>query len=174
MPNITTDQFTAMMRGLPSKPKRQSAINKGKPLESLIMASQGEVLLTKVPQAARRIGGDRIVTTRSSCDFFGIHVPTKRMIIFDAKMSDNPNRLQTSADHLPDHQRQELIRYGESGAIAGLLCWRTDDDTLYWCRWQVSVKPQPSIPWEFMCCIGSPKFAIRWDRLLDAAGKDDR
>lgn len=152
-------------------PLRMSLANRGRGLEQLVLNSQSRatVLLTQVPQAAKRIGGGKVVTVRSSCDFFGIYAPTRQLIVFDCKTCALPHRLDTREAHLPEHQRLEILRYGEAGAIAGILAERSPYTELFWVPWQLLTTREPSIPWAAMVPIGSAKFAIQWQRFCGSA-----
>lgn len=136
--------------------------HEGKGLELLILASQTDVLLTKIPRGSRTIPGGKSVSIPSSVDFFGIHKPSGRMICFDAKQSKNPNRLETSTCKLAEHQRLEILRYGEAGAIAGLLCERSAASELFWCDWRQLQTRRPSIPWDEMTLMGSSRQSVQW------------
>lgn len=150
-------------------PSRWSHANRGRALESLVETSQTTVLLSKVPHGVKHIGGGKTVAIRGLPDYFGIYVPTRRLIVFDCKMSAEANHLPTNDRVFPEHQRQAIWMYGEAGAIAGILAMATDDDSLWWCNWHLLVTRKPSIPWASMVPVGSAKFAIRWDRFCDPA-----
>lgn len=143
----------------------------GKSFEEMILASQSPstVLLTKIPLSARRIRGREMVACRGPCDFLGMYVPTGRMVIFDAKSGKGDNRLETREAHFPLHQRAQIIRYGEAGAIAGLMAESSTNQMVYWCPWTMLIVPRPSIPWAEMICVGSSREVIDWRKIVEAS-----
>ena len=154
----------------------------GKRLEILILASQTCVRLTQVPQAARPMrdrspGGrgarPKFVAVNGPCDFFGCYVASGRSLILDAKECGEPHRLVTDGDHLAEHQRLELIRHGEAGAVAGLLALRTTDQELFWVPWRLLCRRRPSIPWAEASRVGSAKLAVDWLAVERADGLAD-
>lgn len=92
----------------------------GRSLESLIVQSQTTVLLTKIPLSARRLGHGKIIPIAGPVDFFGCFRADGRIIVFDAKQTKNLHRLPTGKKQLHEHQRLEIVRYGEAGAVAGV------------------------------------------------------
>ena len=151
-----------------SLPSRLSHANRGRGLESLVETSQTTVRLSKVPHGVRHIGGGKTVAIRGLPDYFGIYVPTRRLIVFDCKMSAEPHHLPTNDRVFPEHQRQTLWMYADAGAISGILAMRTAAEELYWVPFPMLVTHKPSIPWASMVPIGSAKFAIRWERIASA------
>lgn len=146
--------------------------HEGHGLEALILSSQTSVRLTKIPQAARHVRGRSLIRIAGPVDFFGGHVPSGKLLVFDAKQSQDPNRLRTGKDHLAEHQRLEICRYGEAGFVAGLLCECTETRELYWCDWRLIRVAVPSIPWRDMDAIGSSKFAVQWDKIIEASNAE--
>jgi hypothetical protein len=151
---------------------KQRTGHEGRNLESLILASQGGVLLTKIPFSAKRLPGGHIVACCGPCDFFGIHIPSGRMLVFDGKQSKNPHRLPTGEKEFREHQRLELIRYHDAGAISGLLCESTATGRLYWCSARRFLTRAPSIPWEDMIDIGPATHTVEWGRIVEAYRKN--
>ena len=148
---------------------KQRTGHEGRNLESLILASQGGgVLLTKIPFSAKRLPGGHIVACCGPVDFFGIHIASGRMLVFDAKQSKNPHRLPTGAKEFREHQRLELIRYSDAGAISGLLCESTATGRLYWCSARRFLTRAPSILWEDMIDIGPSSHAVEWEKIVVA------
>jgi hypothetical protein len=141
-------------------------VNHGKCFESVIIASQRDLLrLDRVEQAAKRIGGGKMVPVRGPVDFVGTVCGYGRAIVLDAKMCDLAGRYPVgNRDHLPEHQRFYLIRHGEAGAIAGVLIWATAVGRYFWLDWHAlkGLRDTPSIPWNFpmLTDLGSDKFNV--------------
>lgn len=146
------------------KPRKRTG-KEGRSLETLILASQTDVLLTKIPLSARRLPGGKVVACAGPVDFMGAFRDTREALIFDAKQSKNPSRLETNADKLKEHQRIMIVEYGISGICAGLLCECTATRELYWCFWGLLTYRKPSIPWEQMRCIGSSDKPVDWNAI---------
>ena len=162
----------------PALRTRRRTGREGKRLETLIASSSSPAtaLLTQVPTASRMIRtprGLQAVQMKSPADFFGLHVASGRLIVIDAKECAEKHRLVTNADHLAEHQRLELCRYGHAGAIAGLIALRTTTGDLYFVSWRRLVKRVPSIQWDELPGIGSASFAVDWGRVVKAADEED-
>ncbi len=150
--------------------KLNNFANRGRALESIIMASQANIVrLIQVSGTAKRIGGGKMIQTKGPVDFSGVIVGSGRAICFDAKTCGEKNHLDTGKDKLLEHQRQELLRMGEAGAIAGLLCLSTARQRYYWCDWRLLTQRRPSILWDTMADMGDAAFTIGFKRLADVA-----
>lgn len=158
---------TARMR----KPRR----NTGKGLESLVLASQGDVVLLKVPNGVQYLPGGKTVPKAGPVDFVGLHLPTKRMVILDAKQCDLVHRFPVgNTSSVKPHQIAELIRFGEAGAVSGLLIESTRHRRLHWLPWQMLMRCPPSYPWASIPEIGPSTHAVQWDKVLAAAATAEK
>ncbi len=167
--------------GIPAKDiqaieRRKRSGHEGKTLEKIILASQNGVRITQVPQASRTIckAGKAInVRVNSPCDFFGSFVGTGRLIVCDAKESSLARRLQTSEDHLPEHQRMSLIVYGQAGAVAGLIVMHPSMVSglhwISWVDWRQLLERRPSILYTDMHHAGTVAGVVDWSLVLAAA-----
>lgn len=173
---FSASDFPTLTGKQPPRRRVLSAANRGRSLETAILASQRAdlILLTKMPTSSKRIGGGKIIQLPSPVDFFGIHVPTGRMICFDAKQHANPNGLP--AGMLAAHQWNELIRYGQTqggpGAISGLLCESTALGRYYWCPWPILLWPgfvRKTFLWHEMLDLGDTQHLPKWERLFGGA-----
>lgn len=145
--------------------------NSGSAIEALVLASQNGVRLTKVPTASKRIfrgGHQLVIQIPGPCDFYGCFTANGRAIVIDAKSTDCITRIRLDESHFAEHQRQQLLIYGESNAISGLLCECTTTRAMYWCGWRSLGTRVPSIAWVNMLAIGSSAVAINWQKILDA------
>lgn len=143
-------------------PQKRRTGREGKSLETLVLASQSIVRLTKIPLSARRLPGGKVIACAGPVDFIGGFVDTKELIVFDAKQTDTKTRLETGKTHIHPHQREMIVRYGQAGFMAGLLCECTSTGFLYWCPWRLLATPRASIPWVEMLQIGTSKMAVDW------------
>lgn len=151
--------------------------NTGKGLETLVLASQGQVVLLKVPNGVQWLPGGKTVPKAGPCDFIGLHLPTKRMVILDAKECGLVHRFDVGdGSKVKPHQIEELVRFGRAGAIAGLLVERTRTRQLYWLPWQMlDVRPlPPSYQWDELYEIGPSTHAVQWDKVLTAAATAEK
>lgn len=127
--------------------------NRGRSLETTVIASQcGVVALERMPTAARLIRG-KWTPMKSPVDYIGTVCGTGRAIMFDAKQSALATRFKVGdRDHIPEHQRQFLLRQSYAGAIAGLLIEATDQRIrkYFWlhARYLGANYNIPSIPWD--------------------------
>ena len=71
---------------------------------------------------------------------------------------------------IPDSKAEQLLTYGEAGAVAGLLCEQTTTRQLYWCDWGNFRQRTPSICWTNMLAIGPSSHAVRWRLIRDGYG----
>lgn len=163
--DIRKSQATAKMGDAKRRKGRRTG-REGRSLESLILASQTDVLLTKIPLSARRMPGGKIVACAGPVDFMGGYREDGRLIVFDAKQNKNPRRLPTGKKELREHQIEEIIRYGIAGFIAGLLCECSTTRTLYWCRWELLGRRRASIPWAEMDEIGHSSEPVNWKAIM--------
>jgi hypothetical protein len=144
--------------------------SKGKALESVIWHSQGNVVrLTRVEQAAR-VGrdadGDPItIRQRGPCDFFGAYVFAGRMLVLDAKECGNKCRFLAGRKYVPDHQFEQLVRYGEVGAVAGLVAHESRTGTLFWVDWRLLAKGHKSFVWSDLPAVGRMATGVSWVRV---------
>jgi hypothetical protein len=137
-------------------------VSKGSGLETLIVASQTTVTLTQIPQAARRMGGGKVVAVRGPADFFGSYRSDGRSIVLDAKESARPNALDTSVSHLPEHQRLHLLAAADAKAVAGVLVEATQARRLYWCPARLLHPRRASVPYVEMSFVGMSTHAVDW------------
>lgn len=151
------------------KTRRHKAkgVGTGKHCEGIVLASQFGVTLTRAPLACRILPGGRAVKTPGPCDVFGTHHRSGRAIVLDAKESSEPLRLDTHEDHLPTHQREELLRHGRAGAIAGLMVESIVHARLFWVPWPMLVKRVASIGFDLMHEVGQNTIVARvhWDAI---------
>jgi len=147
----------------------------GKALESLILRSQGAAcgaIYQKVPNGIQWVGGGKSFPCKSPVDFMGLLTDgTARSLVFDAKECKLVTRFPVGhKDHVSPHQLEQLIRYGRSGALAGLLVAATSTRRLYWLSWRYLVNAPPSYPWDDprMVDIGSAAMAIDWRKVATA------
>lgn len=148
---------------------------KGSHLEKLILASSGgDMLLEKIPSGSRWIGPGKSVPTKSPVDFMGVWRPTMRCVVLDAKTCSlaGPSFPLGNADHFPEHQREQIVRFGKHGAVAGLLILRMKTDMLYWISWHTIDGPmgRASIAWDDMAWIGPAGKAISWELIPGLKG----
>ncbi len=155
---------------IPSAPKPRRPVY-GKGLESLVLASLHGVVLDKIPHGYRHLPGPerRSVRVPTPFDFFGIHLASRRLIVLDCKEGREKHRLDTSPDHFTEFQRQNLMRYGEAGAISGLLCESIVKCAVYFLPWWRLSPRTPSMQWDDMEKIGPNNFILnaeKWDRII--------
>jgi penicillin-binding protein-related factor A (putative recombinase) len=157
----------------------KSPANRGRSLETVIVASQGRyVTLDQHGQQARRIGGGQMVAVKGPVDFSGTVKGSGRSIRFDAKTCAQVTRFPIgNRDHFPEHQRQCLIRHGEAGAVAGLLVEATSLGMYLWLEWPALVGTLPaSISWDDSRWVdlGPTTHAIRFNRIPGVIVLDER
>lgn len=138
----------------PAKPRRKPG---GKALERLIekTAPLAGIELVRIPQAAQRLPGNKIIAKRGPVDFVGCW--SGQMVTLDAKECSLKRRFPIgNRTHLPDHQRRFLERMGLAGAHAGLIVHATAHDRFYWIGWHSLTGEHPSVPWHtlFECGHG--------------------
>ena len=68
-------------------------------------------------------------------------------------------QLETRDSHLHEHQRLCSWRFGEAGAVSGVLAEATDNGRLYWCAWTLLKVPTKSILWR-TCWTSALSFGI--------------
>lgn len=143
---------------------------RGRHLESLVLASQGTVTLTKIPNGVRYLPGGKTIPCKSPVDFAGTVHGSGRAVWLDAKQCDLKGRFPVgNKDHVTPQQIAELVRHGRAGAVAGLLVERTGEDELYWCDWSILTNAPPSYAWKDLAYVGSSKLAVNWWHVLEAA-----
>lgn len=148
--------------------------SRGRGCESLILASQTAVALVKVPSAVQFIPGGKIVKKKGPCDFVGLVRGTSRMVILDAKECDLRLRFPVgNKDHVPEHQREQLVHFGQLGALAGLLVESTAHGRLHWLPWRMLIDAPPSYPWEAIPEVGPASRLIDWARVFAADAARD-
>ena len=130
--------------------------NRGKSLESLVIASQGTVTLTKISAAQKWLGEGKTTAQRQFVDFVGCVNGSGRMICFDCKQWDEK---KCRLDQVKPFQRELLRRYQIAGAIAGLLIESTRLGRLYWFAEYPWFQP---IEWEsqFLTDLGPSNRAV--------------
>lgn len=107
-----------------------SHANRGRNLESVVMASQGNtVTLNKITAGQKWLRGGKTVAQMQFVDFTGCVNGSGRMLIFDAKQWGSP---KCRLDLVPPLQRGFLRRYQVAGAIAGLLIESTVHRKFFW------------------------------------------
>jgi hypothetical protein len=150
-----------------------SVTNSGSGLESTVIASQGRhIRVDKMPQAARRLPGGRVVCVKGPCDFYGTVIGTGRAIYFDAKVCHLKSRFGIGdRSHVPAHQLAHIIRHGEAGALSGLLVESTALGRFLWWDWSHVSYADKSIPWSDSRWVdlGDTAHAIRFQILITPA-----
>lgn len=141
--------------------------SRGTHLEQLVLTSQGAVTLTKIPNGIKYLRGGDKVPVKGPVDFMGCYTGSGIALVLDAKEGGGAS-LNTSTDHVAEHQRLALLRFWDAGAVSGLLCLSTRTDTLYWLPAPKLHPRRPSVPWGEMVEIGSAKYAIDWRRVASA------
>ena len=113
-----------------------SFANRGKSLESIVLASQLNVVcLDKIPTSSRivRAGTEtKSLRLKSPPDFIGTVCGSGRAIVFDAKQCDE-KRFPLSK--IRPHQAEWIIRHGLAGAVAGVLIESTNNHHYWWLSW---------------------------------------
>lgn len=113
-----------------SNTKSSSHANRGRNLESVILASQSNVVaLTKITAGQKWLKGGKTVSQKQFVDFVGCVNLTGQMLCFDAKQWDDG---KCRLDLVPPFQRELLRRYQLAGAIAGLLIESTKLGRFFW------------------------------------------
>jgi hypothetical protein len=148
----------------------KSPANRGKVLESTIVASvAGLIVLDHHGHEAKRLPGGRMVAKRGMVDFTGTIRPHGRGIRFDAKTCGLVRSFPIgNVDHFPRHQRDNLIRHGEAGAVAGLLVEATALGEFRWLGWQnIDDIKTPSLAWDDVrwVVLGPTSHVIRFERI---------
>lgn len=138
--------------------------NKGRSLELTVQASTGNLLeLVKVPNGVRYKAGGGTFPVPSPVDYLGLVRATGRAICFDAKKCALKKAFPIgNRDHFPAHQRDFLIRFGEAGAVSGLLVESEKLGRYLWMDWKIirECEGKPSVPWEG--CGGMDYLWIGW------------
>lgn len=141
-----------------------SRSNRGRNLESLVIASQcGVVTLTKISAAQKWLKGGDTRAQKQFVDFVGCVNNSGRMICFDAKQwGDAKCRL----DKVTPFQREILRGYQSAGAIAGLLIESTKLGRFFWFNEYPYFEP---IAWHsmFLGDIGPNTHAIDFGKIID-------
>jgi hypothetical protein len=134
---------------------------RGRTAELLTMAAPVGATLTQIPQAARRIGGGKVIAVRGPVDVMGT-LDGGQAIVADVKQCDRVNSFSCHDDFLPEHQRLELARHGAAGALAGLLILSTERGWWYWASWR-RLHPRPkSLRWDDLPQVGPQSRAVDW------------
>lgn len=128
-----------------NKPRRSG--REGKSLEILVANSQFGVKLHQNHISAIRTA-DGWKELASPVDFFGFVVSPHRVVLLDCKQSNDTARFITSTTTLKEHQRLQLIDWGQLGAVAGLIAESTATSGIYFVPWWMILDRRPSIPWE--------------------------
>jgi penicillin-binding protein-related factor A (putative recombinase) len=163
----------------PEKPKRKPrAPGAGKTLERMVNDDQqavrrSPVTLTFVRQEAKWIpdgrGGVKLIAQRGPCDAFGTFTINGLAVVFDMKECKNNTAFNAQESCVHQHQVDQLIRHGGSGAIAGLLILASKTGTLFWLNWTLLVKRKPTYPWQDLLAVGSLATGVAWKILFNEA-----
>lgn len=146
--------------------RRSAPANRGKSLEAVVLASQGEaVRLVKFPQAARWVGA-RLQPIKGPVDYGGTVVADGRAIFFDAKECASKRTFSLHESHVPRHQKEFIWMMGSAGAVAGLLIEATELGQYFWLDWH-HVFTEPGVKWESetMTALGDSKFAVPFKKI---------
>jgi hypothetical protein len=118
---------------------RRTATRRGNSFERAArVVIERHVELAAVPRmGGRMIKGGKMIADKAPCDFVGAIRGTGQLFIADAKSCS----LRTRFDYcqIEDHQRDELIRLGMAGAIAGVIVEASAVDfcRCFWIDWRV-------------------------------------
>ena len=140
--------------------------NRGKLLEAVVLASQGDaVRLVKFPQAARWVG-PRLQPIKGPVDYGGTVVADGRAIFFDAKECQSKTSFSLHESHVPRHQKEFLWMMGEGGAVSGLLIEATGLQLYFWLD-HTEIKSQPSVKWDdaSLVRLGDSRFTIPFKKI---------
>lgn len=178
--NANTLARTAVMgETLSEATRRAGKANRGRLAENIAKQTVGAEL-EFVGQAGRRIlrdGKPEFIPVQGPCDAMGT-LPGGRSVVADVKKCDLVKRFKCDRDHVPEHQREKLVRHGRMGALAGLLILSTRQGRWYWATWRLLVKRPASLLWDELLPVGDvPSWGIidRWDRqaaATPAAGEE--
>ena len=149
---------------------RLSHANRGRRLESAVIASQRDVIrVRKTSAGAKWLAGGKAVRQVGPPDFIGTVVGSGRSICFEAKQSDRPNGFPL--DMVRPHQLDYLTEQGQAGAVAGVLVESTAKRLYLWLTWGdlngALRSGLRSIPWgdgRFFE-LGHTSYAIPFDRV---------
>jgi hypothetical protein len=118
--------------------------------EELCRLSVGQrVELLRLPPCGGRFVGKTLHPMPICCDIAGTVRGSGRSFVSDAKSSSEERRVPLgNRGFVSERLRDEIIRQGEAGAVAGLLVeWRTAR-LVYWASWAVLKDDRPSVPWK--------------------------
>lgn len=114
------------------------------------------VELFNIPDVGGRfIKGKGFIPDFAPSDLIGTVRGTGQSFITDAKSCQHPTLFKFAANVKP-HQRDEIVRSGKAGAVAGLIVEAVAFGKVFWIDWTLLREPATSVYWTQpeLICLG--------------------